>query len=136
MFGRAKTLKGAFLGLALLLVGNASAKAADNLYGMVSLDNNSGNYVTYQFRWGENAAWQTYVLAPGQSRWHSWQYAYVNQNSSPRPYVRFAQDTQGFLGSKEYYLEVNAAPFQHKAYARQYAFRLSLFGDYIDLHTK
>jgi hypothetical protein len=128
---------GAMCLLALLVVGASvgSATAADSHYAMVGIRNPTNVTVTYQFRWGENGAWQTYVLAPGQNYWYSWTYDYPNQNTSPVPYVRFSCDLTGGLSVTEYRLHANASPVQRYAFAKEYVFRRTGGGYLVDLYA-
>jgi hypothetical protein len=123
----------AVLALVLLCVAGGDARAADSHYAMVGVRNPTNLTITYFFKWGEDSEWEEYVLAPGQSRWHSWAYAYPNQNHSPRPYVRFDCDLTSDVNMTEYRLTAYAAPVEQYRYAKEYVFRRS--GYLLDLYA-
>jgi hypothetical protein len=121
------------LTLVLLVGGAGRARAADNHYALVGIDNPTNLTITYSFKWGEYGEWKTYVLGPGQSRWHAWTYGRPNQNASPRPYIRFDCDLTGGVNMTEYQLTAYAAPVKQYRYANEYFFRRTGGGYLLDL---
>jgi hypothetical protein len=121
------------LTLVLLAGGAGRVRAADNHYALVGIDNPTNLTITYSFKWGEDGAWKTYVLEPGERRWHAWAYAYANENRSPRPYIRFDCDLSSDINMTEYRLTAYAAPVKQYRYANEYAFRRTGGGYLLDL---
>jgi hypothetical protein len=75
------------LAIAALVSLTAAGSAHANGKAVVTIDNPTPNVVKYQFKWGDNAEWQTYELQPGQARTH-W-HTLSELDLAPRPFVRF-----------------------------------------------
>lgn len=134
--------RGFFLALAVLALGltagtPARAVAQDNWYASLSIENPTNVTLNYQLRWGDNAEWKNFSVPPNQLITHTYRYEQPNQNSSPRPYVRF--DAGGNSFTRTYYLIANAAPNQDQRYSKRYTFTTKLAVDnkyYYDLVGK
>lgn len=111
-----KLMKSAVLATLALGISGAAVESASaaNRYAMVTLENPFKTItITYQFKWGEEGQWQTRTLYPGQSRWHSWKYAYPDQNRSPKLYIKFDADRySGQYYWQTYWLVRYAVPDQ------------------------
>jgi hypothetical protein len=131
-----RTILQSVLAALALTAGSASmASATDNWYGVVTINNPTNEALTYHFRWGDGQ-WTAYTLLPGEYRWHSWQYAYANQNSSPTPYVMFDVDMTAGAYWQEYYLVAYASPYNAAAWGKQYQFQIDWYNYLVDLvHT-
>jgi len=111
------------------------ASATDNWYGVVSIHNPTTQILTYQFRWGDGD-WTSYTLYPGEYRWHSWTYAYANENSSPTPCIRYDEDLTSGYFQREYSLIAYASPYHDAAWSKQYAFSANWYSYLLSLYSQ
>jgi hypothetical protein len=105
-----------------LLVHSSQARA-DNRYAVVGLTNQTNVTLNFQYRWGENAEWQSGQIAPGAKKWFYWKYKFVNENRSPNLYIRYDSDLRGsnFLGV--YRLDAYPAAGPGYAESKKHAFQ-------------
>jgi hypothetical protein len=122
-------------GLVLALGSSALAQQGGNRFAMVGMNNATDLHITYAIKWGENGLWETYTLAPGEARWHAWEYDFVNQNRSPIPYVEFDYDLSDGALYRTYHLEAYASPVRDINYAKIYEFAPYDYGRLLDLYA-
>src|SRR5262249_38279425 len=100
------------LALGLLAAANSSeAKAADNLYRVVCINNPTDLPMVYAFRWGDTSEWKMFTLQPGEKYTHSMAYDYPNQGFGPVPQIMMVTDLTNPKASVEVFnLKANGAP--------------------------
>jgi hypothetical protein len=110
--------------VAATLYGTAAAHAQTERFGVVSVQNDTGNVnINYQIKVG-NGQWVNYTLAPGQYRLFAHEYANQFDRTSPPIRIRF----NSAIGNNptfmiEYTLQRYAAPDRLYQYAKKYSFR-------------
>ena len=120
-----------FAMLLVPLLGSA-AFAQGNQYGVVAISNPTNVTIHYDFKWGDGS-WQSCTILPGHVQWHSWHYAYTDQDSSPVPYVRFDADLSPGVYMQSYRLQAYAVPYDGVNGAKLYAFETFHYGAFLDL---
>jgi hypothetical protein len=111
------------------LPAQAPAASFNTHYATFGLVNDTNYVLNYQVRWGEEGAWTSWSIAPGQTMTHYYTYAYPNQNHSPVPYVRF--DIGGNTYTQAYRMDAYASPDISYQLSNKYVFRYT--GRYLDL---
>jgi hypothetical protein len=97
--------------LARTFYSNGGIQATDNRLSMSCIQNLTNFELHYQTRWRDTGEWERFTLTPGQWRSHYWNYAYANQNSSPKLYVKFDHDLRADGSQyKEYWLKKFSRP--------------------------
>src|SRR4051812_45423336 len=89
---KSRTQLGWFAVLSVLAVCPSAAQAQlqTNEYAVFYIRNATTINVTYQYRWGTNASWQSNTLQPGKTWFHWWTFKLINVNNAPVPQVKFA----------------------------------------------
>jgi hypothetical protein len=113
----------------------AEAQAAKNKYAMVGISNPTSIAINYYFRWGKNSEWKAFTVQPGRAKWHSWEYDYVNQNSSPVPQVKFDEDLSDEVSYIIYDLKAYASPDQDYDNSKKYKFVIKGRGTVLGIHS-
>src|SRR5262249_44743418 len=122
--------------LALGIAGSATnaAQALDNHYAVANVRNPTNVTLHYQFRWGNDSAWQNFAVGPHAVMTHWFTYDFPNQNSSPTPQIRFHYNPNEAIPRYQVYnLQAYAAPFALAAYGKPYTFRYHPLG-FLDLY--
>ncbi len=125
----------AAVALGSLFVAPTQAHAAKNNYAMTAIKNPTGMKISYYFRWGKDAEWKSYSVDAGSSRWHSWEYDFVNENRSPTPQIKFDEDLSDDVEWRVYDLKAFASPSQDIDYAKKYKFGKKAGGRMHDLYA-
>lgn len=130
-------LKTAALATAAVAIFGATAQSASasNRYAVTTIENPFSNItITYQYKWG-NGQWRSATLYPGQSRWHSWQYRFANENRSPKLYIRFDSDRRAGVTYFQTYSLVRYAVPDQASRGKVYRFKFNgPARQYIDLY--
>ena len=121
----------------MLLAGGPGAVAQPpNYYAVVTVTNKTSSTVSYEYRWGENAGWKRIELKPGAYHWHSWSYAYANQNHSPNFHIQFDSIRGSAFSRKGYRLDKRASPTADASSGRHHDFKDSADGRTVDLYKR
>jgi hypothetical protein len=99
------------------------ASAADTRHGVITIVNPTHLTINYSFKWGDGQT-QSYSLAPGQSRWHSWPFDYPGQNRTPTPTITFDSDMSFGTWWSTFRLQANAAAVQGFNEGNEYYFEI------------
>jgi hypothetical protein len=119
-----KSIVALLAAVACALCLGSKASAQTERFAVFSVQNDTGNLtITYEIKLGDGQ-WQTYTVAPGQSRtfWH--EFKNQNDRTFPTTTIRF----NSAVGNNpkfmiEYNLDRYAAPDRLYKYAKQYSFK-------------
>ena len=101
-------------------------------YGIVTIHNKTDNTINYAYRVG-NGAWHQASNRPGHYRYYYHQYAFANENRSPRFHIRFDSDLGPGVVMKGYVLKRNPAAWPNADFGRHYNFKRTA-GNQIDIY--
>jgi hypothetical protein len=116
-----------------LIVSAPGARAAENLYGVVSIDNPTNQTIHYAVRWGDTAAWEWHTLEPNHYRVIWYDYPYANYDRSPVPYIKYDSDLTPAVQWRVEPLSPYAEPYPDLRDSHEYRFYTS--GTYLGLQS-
>lgn len=113
----------AFLVTSAAVAATATQGQAATRFGVACLINETSATIRYQVKIG-SASWETRTMSPGQSRWFSHRYDSLNQNTSPKLFVRYDSDARSGKNFRvENVLARKAATGQTCSEGAQYVFK-------------
>lgn len=89
----------------------SSPKVPGNRFALSCIHNKTDVPIRLEFRWGEQAPWQSQDIAAGYIGSYWWNYQFINQNNSPKLYIKFNSNlSQGEAIPKEYWVPGYSSP--------------------------
>lgn len=84
---------------------------AQNRYALVCVKNRTNKSIQYQYKWDEGRKnWNLKRLSPNEKIGHFYKYEYINENRSPKIYLRFDADLSRGAYWIQYRLNKKAVP--------------------------
>lgn len=107
-----------------LLASSTANASSETRMALFEIVNDSKSTLNYYVKWGKNGSWVSSSLKPGEKMFHWWEYTYVGENQSPRPYVRFDADMTKGVQWEQRWAQAYASPEADSKYSKKYVFQV------------
>lgn len=112
-------------------------KILGDRYGLFCIINKLNTAKKFKIKIGTNGSWTSYTVNSGSHRWFSHKYDRINENRSPKTWIKFDSDmNSGEIFTTEYKVSRYSSPSQGCDNAKKYEFQYDGGGTrYVDLYS-